>query len=217
MSRSLFTSSLRLVLLAVVFLALVSGPVAHAQPSRVVILGDSLTSGFGLLVGESFPAVLQRLANTNGYQYHIVPYARSGDTAADGLDRALLAVGGAPSLLVVALGGNDILKRRPFSETQQSLLGIVDAARAARVPVLLAGLDAPPTWPPEARAAFRAVFQEVAAESSIVLIPSLLAGVAGVPALNQEDGVHPNAAGARRVAANLWPTIVWMLDRHDRS
>ncbi|MXY24715.1 MAG: arylesterase [Acidobacteria bacterium] len=174
---------------------------------RVVILGDSLTAGLGLPEHEAFPARLQARVDAAGWPIEIAPRGVSGDTTAGGLRRLDWAIDGDVHMLVVALGGNDGLRGLPVEQMHDNLAAIVDRAGERDIAVVLAGMEAPPNFGAIYTSQFREVFRTLAETRDVVLIPFLLEGVAGEPDLNQRDGIHPNAAGAERVASHLWSTL----------
>lgn len=174
---------------------------------RLVVLGDSLTAGLGLDPVEAFPSRLQKRLDSNGYDVLVVDAGVSGDTTAGALRRLEWALDGDVRLLVVALGGNDGLRGLPVEQMKDNVGAIITTAAARGVAVLLAGMEAPPNYGLVYTDAFRNVFFDLAREHDVPLVPFLLEGVAGEPALNQSDGIHPNAEGADRVAAHLWPTV----------
>lgn len=175
--------------------------------ARVVILGDSLTAGLGLPEPEAFPARLQARVDAAGWPIEIAARGVSGDTTAGGRRRLDWALDGDVRLLIVALGGNDALRGLPVRQMHENLAAIIDDAEGRGVPVVLAGMEAPPNFGPAYTSEFREVFQTLAATRDVTYIPFLLEGVAGDRTLNQRDGIHPNAAGAERVAAHLWTTL----------
>jgi acyl-CoA thioesterase-1 len=186
-------------------------PLERARP-RVVVLGDSLGAGFGLLSEQAFPAILQQRIVEAGYDFEVVNASVSGDTTAGGLRRLEWALDGDVRVLIVALGGNDGLRGLSVEDMGRNLREMVRRARARQVAVVLAGMEAPPNYGAGYTARFRQVYQDVAREERLVFVPFLLAGVAGNPDLNQPDGIHPNAAGARRVADTVWSALQPMLD-----
>ena len=182
------------------------------QRPKVLVLGDSLTAGLGLETGESYPAQLQRLADNAGYTVDIVPHGVSGDTTAGGLSRLEWVIGGQGEhgnivSVIVALGGNDGLRGLPVEQMFENLDAIISRLLSENIGVLLAGMEAPPNYGNEYTTSFRAVFRELADKYDVVYLPFLLEGVAGELALNQRDGIHPNATGARHVAEHLWPAL----------
>ena len=186
-----------------------------APPARpkVVILGDSLTAGLGLVESESFPARLQQRVNDEGYAFDVVNAGVSGDTSAGGLRRLDWALEGDVRVLVLALGANDGLRGLSVADMQKNLTAIIERAKARGVLVILAGMEAPPNYGQEYAAAFRQAFRQVALEQRVLFIPFLLQDVAGHSALNQSDGIHPNAAGASRVAETVWGVLRPTLDQ----
>ena len=179
---------------------------AVARP-RIVALGDSLTAGLGLEPGQAYPALLQKRLDAAGLIYEVVNAGVSGDTSAGGLRRVDWALDGEVKVLIVALGGNDALRGLPVAQLRQNLAGILERAKARGIAVILAGMEAPPNVGPAYTAAFRQTYRDVAAEHGAVLIPFLLEGVAGLPEMNQGDGIHPTAAGAEKVADTVWHAL----------
>lgn len=176
----------------------------------MVVLGDSLTAGLGVAADESYPSRLQARLDAAGYDLEVVNAGVSGDTSAGGLRRldwSLDDQQGRVGGLVVALGGNDGLRGLSVTQLKDNLSDIISATLGQGVPVLLAGMEAPPNFGNEYTDAFRDVYRDLADEYDILFVPFLLEGVAGVASLNQADGIHPNADGAERVAAHLWPSI----------
>jgi acyl-CoA thioesterase I len=180
---------------------------------RVVALGDSLTAGLGLQRDDAYPAVLQRKFKEAGSSIEVVNAGVSGDTSADGLRRTGWALEGDVRLLILALGANDGLRGLPPGQMKSNLQMIIHRARQRGIPVLLVGMEAPPNFGEQYATAFRQVFQDLARENKVTFVPFLLEGVAGVPALNQGDGVHPTSAGAARIADHLWPAVKTMIDK----
>jgi acyl-CoA thioesterase I len=167
---------------------------------RVVFLGDSLTAGYGLPERQAFPALVGERLAAGGTPIDVVNAGVSGDTTAGGLRRIRWVLGQEPDVVVVALGANDMLRGLPPEEARQNLVQIVRAAQESGARVLLVGMKANPTLGPEYVAAFDAIYPSVAAERDVPLLPFLLEGVAGDPALNQPDGLHPTAGGQARIA-----------------
>jgi len=174
---------------------------------RIVVLGDSLTAGLGLPASQSYPTLLQQRLNDAGLRYEVVNAGVSGDTSAGGLSRLEWALQGDVRILIVALGGNDALRALPVEELKQNLAEIIERAQARGITVILAGMEAPTNWGREYDLAFHKVYPALAAEYHLPLIPFLLKDVAGIERLNQSDGIHPTAAGARIVADNVWAIL----------
>jgi acyl-CoA thioesterase-1 len=183
---------------------------AAARP-RVVVLGDSLTAGLGLDRGDAYPAVLQRRMDAAGYRFDVVNAGVSGDTTAGGMSRLDWSLDGDVRILIVALGGNDGLRGLPPDEMKRNIETIVGEAKARGIAVLLAGMESPTNMGQDYQRRFRQVFLTVAREQRVAFLPFLLEGVAGRAELNQRDGIHPTAEGARIVADHLWPLLEPML------
>lgn len=187
-----------------------------ALPDRIVILGDSITAGYGLddPAQQAYPALLQRKIDAAGLPFTVVNAGVTGDTTASGLRRVDWALGPGAAVLVVALGGNDGLRGVPPRQTAENLAAIIRRARA-KVPgimVVVAGMRMPESMGHELAEQFKAVFPHVATENNATLIPFLLEGVGGVVALNQSDRIHPTAEGQKRVAANVWAVLQPVLE-----
>lgn len=174
---------------------------------RLVMLGDSITAGLGLPASQSYPALIQARLAARKTGWHVVNAGVSGDTSAGGLRRLEWSLEGGAAIVVVALGGNDALRGLPVADLERNLEQTVQRAQAAGARVVLAGMEAPPNNGPEYTAAFRAVYPAIAARREATLVPFLLEDVAGIEALNQADGIHPNEAGARRVADTVWRAL----------
>jgi len=193
----------------------VAGRASGAARPRVVALGDSLTAGLGLSLSEAYPALLQHRIDQEGRGYEMVNAGVSGDTSAGALRRLDWVLEGDVRVLIVALGGNDGLRAVPVAELRRNLSAIIERAKARKIAVILAGMEAPPNFGPAYTAAFRGVYRDLAREHDVSLVPFLLQGVAGVASLNQRDGIHPTADGARVVADNVWAVLGPMLTHHD--
>ena len=184
---------------------------ATSQP-RIVVLGDSLTAGLGIQQEEAYPAVLQEYLREKGYRFEVVNAGVSGDTSAGGLRRLEWAFEGDVRILILALGANDGLRGLPVEEMKRNLSEIIERARRRGVAVLLVGMEAPPNYGERYTRAYHQAFRELARERDVTFVPFLLEGVAAVPELNQADGLHPTAIGARKVADHLWPTLERMVE-----
>jgi acyl-CoA thioesterase-1 len=180
-----------------------------------VFLGDSLTAGLGLQPAESIPSLIQARLNEEGYRYEVINAGVSGDTSAGGLRRLDWSLQGPVELLVLELGANDGLRGLPVSQMKANLEEIITTARRRDVTVLLTGMEAPPNYGAAYTSEFREVFRELAREQHVPFVPFFLEGVAGNAALNQRDGIHPNAEGARILERNLWAAIEPLLEKQD--
>lgn len=188
---------------------------AAAQgPTRLLALGDSLTAGYGLPRGEGFVAQLQAALHAQGRAVHMQDAGVSGDTMSGGAARLEWALADQPQAAIVALGGNDGLRGLPVQQMGQALASILDRLEARRIPTLLVGMQAPPNLGADYTRAFSAVFTEAAKQrENIIFYPFFLDGVAGDPALNQTDGIHPNARGVAEMVRRILPVTEELLDR----
>lgn len=181
---------------------------------RILILGDSITAGYGLAREEAYPALLQKKVDDEGLAYEVVNAGVSGDTTAGGLRRIDWALGqrGA-DVLVIALGGNDGLRGLSPEETEKNLAGIIAKARTknASIKILIAGMQMPDNLGPKYVESFKNTFPKVAEAELTELLPLLLEGVGGDEKLNQSDRIHPNAEGQRKIAELVWPKLKEML------
>ena len=202
-------------MIPVLCLLLPTSPGRAAVPSgarrTVVFLGDSLTAGLGLPLEQSFPALIEARIKQERRPWKVVNAGISGDTTAGGLARLDWIYKQKVAVLVVALGANDGLRGVPVEQTEKNLRTILLRARKEGSRVLLTGLRLPDNFGPQAQARFAAIYPRLAAEFRVALVPFLLEGVAMEPGLNQADGIHPNAKGARKVADHLWEKLGPML------
>lgn len=170
---------------------------------RVVFLGDSLSAGMQLGAAEAFPAVLQRELATSGTPFRLVNAGVSGSTTRAGLARLDWLLKQEPGVVVVQLGANDGFRGLELDETEKNLRAIVERARDAGARVLLLGMKLPPNYGADYTTQFESLFERIAEETEVAYVPFFMDGVAGVPAMNLADGIHPTAEGHRRLAANL--------------
>ena len=182
-------------------------PAPAAGRARIVILGDSLTAGLGLSTADAYPALLQQRLQAEGLDFEVVNAGVSGDTSAGGLARLDWALDGDVRVLIVALGGNDGLRGLPPAQLQHNLAQIIERAQAKGISVILAGMEAPPNYGRDYIVSVHKVYPALAKQYHVAFVPFLLQGVAGSERLNQRDGIHPTAAGARIVAANVWSAL----------
>ncbi len=178
----------------------------------VVFLGDSLTAGSGLAEGEAYPALIKARLAREGHPVRIVNAGVSGDTSAGGLARLDWMLSQHPDIVVVALGGNDGLRGLPVDDLERNLSAIVTRSRDAGARVLLAGMLVPPNYGPDYAREFAEVYPRVAKDNDVALVPFLLEGVGGQVALNQADGIHPNARGQAIVADNVLKGLSSLLE-----
>ena len=209
---SLAAPTRRLVLAtATAVLAATSTP---AQSTPVItMLGDSITAGYGLPASEALPAQLQAALVRLGRPARVRGAGVSGDTTANGLSRVDFSVQPDTRLCIVALGGNDLLRGLDPAETRGNLTRIVEKLQRRHIRVMIVGLTAPPVIGVGYARDFDRVFPEVARTTGVELFPNLLAGVAGISALNQGDGIHPNPRGVAVIVSRLAPVVARSLAR----
>lgn len=189
-------------------------------PRRTVLMvGTSLTAGLGLDPEDAYPALLQRKADSAGYHVDIVNAGLSGETSAGALRRMDWLLKGPADVVVIETGANDGLRGLDVDSTRANLRAIVAKVKATRpnARILLAQMEAPPNLGAKYTAAFSAMYQNVAREEGVAVMPFLLRGVAGVTGLNQQDGIHPNERGEQIVAANVWETLGPVLQQLDAT
>jgi acyl-CoA thioesterase I len=203
---------------ALVFAAVLASAshAAAARTLRLVALGDSLTAGLGLAPGKAFPDRLEAALRAKGWDVKVINAGVSGDTAADGLARYEWSVPPDADALIVELGANDMLRGHSPAETKAALAAILDRARAAHLPALLAGMRAAPNLGPDYGGEFAAVYTTLAKTYGVLLYPFFLDGVAADPKLNQPDGLHPTAEGAEVIVQKILPSVETLLKQVNR-
>ncbi len=182
---------------------------AMAKTPTVLVLGDSLSAGYGLKRAEAYPALLSAKAAALGRPVRIVNAGVSGDTTAGGLRRLPRLLDRPIDVFIVQLGINDIFRGVPVAQIEDNLQKIIDRARAhsPQVRVIIAGMQLPQTSVEDSLTAFGQMYAELARRNSAELVPFLLDGVAGNPNLNLPDMIHPNASGQKILAANVWAVL----------
>ena len=175
----------------------------------VLMVGTSLTAGLGLEPDDAYPAILQRKADSLGLHVDIVNAGLSGETSAGALRRIDWLLRGPADVVMIETGANDGLRGLNVDSTRANIRAIIGKVKAARpgARILLAQMEAPPNLGAKYTSAFRAMYQDVAKEEGVGIMPFLLEGVAGVTRLNQGDGIHPNEEGELIVAANVWAAL----------
>jgi acyl-CoA thioesterase-1 len=184
---------------------------AFAAPVRLLVLGDSLSAGYGLAHEDGFEYQLQAALKADGHDVTIIDGAVSGDTSAGGRARLDWTLGDGADAAIVELGANDGLRGLPVTDMEANLTAILDALAAKHIPVLLTGMYAPPNLGPDYEKSFRAVFDRLGQRPGVLYDPFFLAGVATIPSLNQADHMHPNPAGVKRVVARILPLVEKLL------
>jgi acyl-CoA thioesterase-1 len=198
----------------VAVLALLSARPAEAQAPReirIVALGDSLTAGYQLLPGDAFPVKLQAALRARGHAVSVENAGVSGDTSTGGLERLDWAVGDDVDAVILELGANDALRGIDPDVTRRSLDEILARLKARNIPVLLAGMLAPPNLGHAYGEAFGRIFPELAGKHGALLYPFFLDGVAATPGLNLADGMHPNAKGVDAIVERIVPKVEELL------
>lgn len=180
-----------------------------ARTSTVLVLGDSLSAGYGLKRSAAYPALLSEKAAASGFDLTVLNAGVSGDTTAGGLRRLPGLLHRRIDVLVIELGINDAFRGVPVSQIEANLQAIIDLSkrRYPEVRIVIAGMQLPQKSGEDYLTAFGAIFPELATRNDAALIPFLLRGVAGDPALNQADLLHPNASGQKILAATVWPVL----------
>lgn len=215
MSRRFATAAL-LLTSSVSLYAFPSGPVPapRRSPAPVIVcFGDSITAGYGVDPGKSYPDDLQADLDLRGYRYHVVNSGISGNTTKDGVDRLKDVLALHPAIAIVEFGGNDGLRGIPIADTRRNLSTIVSTLRQAGIKVILAGITLPPNYGPDYVQQFNQVFPAVAAETHVPVIANIYLHVYAVPNAIQDDGTHPTAKGAQLVADEFLPLMKPMLQK----
>lgn len=172
-----------------------------------MVLGDSLTAGYGLPAADAFPVKLQAALKKDGIDAKVINAGVSGDTTAGGLARIGWALADKPTHAIVELGANDALRGIDPGTTRRNLDAIIAKLQQAGVRVMLAGMYAPPNWGREYEADFRSIFPDLAKKHAVGLYPFFLDGVAARRELNQKDGIHPNEKGVAVIVERILPSV----------
>lgn len=194
-------------------LGLMPVQVQAADPVRILAFGDSLTAGYGLPEADTMTSQLSDALNKMGRTVAVINGGVSGDTTADGLSRIDWSLADKPQIMILALGGNDMLRGLDPATTRANLDEIIQKAKAAGVEIILAGMLAPPNLGAEYKSAFDAIYPELAKAHNLLFMPFLLKDVAQISELNQGDGVHPNGNGVAVMVRNLLPYVTQAIDQ----
>jgi acyl-CoA thioesterase-1 len=197
-------------------------PASSAAPDetlpKIVAFGDSLTAGYGLSPQESYPSLLQKMIDADGFKYEVVNAGVSGDTSAGGVRRIDWSLdAGNVRFVILELGANDFLRGQAVNETRKNLSAIIERAKSRGARVLLAGMYTPTEMGSGYEGQIDEGFKSLANEHGVVLIPFFLEGVAGKTELNQQDGIHPNAEGTRLVAATVYRYLKPLLEEERKK
>ena len=182
---------------------------AAPTPRNILFLGDSITAGYGLEPAQAYPALIQNKIDAKRWPFKVINAGQSGDTTAGGLSRMDWLLRSPIDVLVLELGGNDGLRGLPAATTRKNLQAIIDRSREKYpdAKIVLAGMRVPPNMGRDYAKQFDAIFADIAKKNKAALVPFVLEGVGGVPALNLPDGIHPTAKGHEIVAANVWKVL----------
>ena len=204
-------ASLLIMLAACLLLAPLHGIAAETQPPMIVAFGDSLTAGLGLPQDQAFPAQLEAALKARGTEATVVNAGVSGDTAAAGLARLDWSLPDNASAVIIELGANDALQGVPPEGTKQALAKIIETVQARGLPILLAGMEAPPNMGKDYPDQFRAIYVDLAERYHVILHPFFLEGAALNDGMTQGDGLHPNAKGVAAIVENILPKVEELL------
>lgn len=182
---------------------------SSAQLKTILFFGNSITAGYGLEPGEAFPALIQDTIDSLHLPYKVINAGVSGETTSGGMGRIDWILRQPVDVFVLELGGNDGLRGIPLTVTKSNLQAIIDKVKAKYplVKIVLAGMLIPPNMGQAYTSEFQKIYPALATKNNVTLIPFLLQGVGGDPKLNQDDGLHPNKAGEKIVAENVWEVL----------
>src|SRR3984885_6276785 len=184
-----------------------TSPGSEAKPVKMVVLGDSLSAGFGLPAPAAFPVRLQNALKTKGIEVDMINAGVSGDTSSGGRDRLDWSVPEGTQAVIVELGANDALRGTDPAVTRSALTDTVTRLKARGIAVMLCGMLAPPNYGADFAARFNTIYPDIAKSSGVPLYPFFLEGVAADAKLNQADGMHPTAEGVDIIVKNILPTV----------
>jgi acyl-CoA thioesterase I len=214
---SRFFKSLGFISLIWVMVLSVANNVSAASPTRILVLGDSLSAGYGLPAGEAFPVKLGLKLRALGHDVTLLNGGVSGDTSAGGRARLNWALADKPHFAIIELGANDGLRGLDSGAMRENLDDIIVRLKAAGIGVLLTGMRAPPNIGPDYGKSFNRIFPDLAKKHDVLLYPFFLDGVAAIPALNQRDGIHPNPRGVAVIVDRIMPFVVRLLKGEQKA
>ncbi len=204
--RSLFVS---------LWLILLAAPALTAQEKAakplLICYGDSITAGYGLQNGQSFPDALERDLNGRGYHYKVSNQGTSGATTKDAVAGLSAILRLHPEIVIVEFGGNDGLRGLPLDQTLHNLDTVLTALEAAHIKILLAGITLPPNYGPDYIRQFDQIFRELAQKHHVAFVPMIYEGLLSVPGTIQSDGIHPTVKGSEIIARTLMPALAPLL------
>jgi len=187
----------------------------NTAPAQIIlIVGDSLSSAYGISIEQGWVALLQERLDARGYPHRIVNASISGDTTANARARLPEVLAGhAPAVVLLALGGNDGLRGLSLAEMKRNLDAMIASARAADAEVMLIGVQLPPNYGPRYTERFQAIYRELAREHDLALLPSLVDGIGTERNLMQADGIHPNGVAQPLIRDRVWEELQPLLDK----
>ena len=189
-------------------------PLAQAAGGTILVYGDSLSAGYGLARGQGWVGLLEERLRQGKFKHRVVNASISGETSAGGLSRIGRALDQhRPAVMILALGANDGLRGLPVSQMTTNLDGILRAAKARRVHVLLVGMHMPPNYGPVYTEQFAVIYRGLSERFAVPLVPRMLDQVAEHRELMQSDGIHPTAEAQSRIMKNIWNGLEPMLDK----
>lgn len=187
---------------------------ANKTPNTILVLGDSLSGAYGINTDEGWVALLQQQVLAEGYDYQVINASVSGDTTRTGLSRTNTALQlHQPTIVIIALGGNDGLRGLAFSEIETSLARIIERCKQDNAQILLAGVRLPPNYGPAYNEQFAALYRRLSDTYQIPLVPRILDQVAENRELLQEDGIHPTAEAQPQIMKNVWVALKPLLQK----
>jgi acyl-CoA thioesterase-1 len=205
---SALSTLIRFIQLVLVFALVHTAGAEVAAPRTVVVLGDSLSAGYGIEIREGWVNLLAQRIASEGYGYQVINASVSGETTQGGLARLPRVLQlHKPAIVIIELGGNDGLRGLPLATSRENLRKAIELARAVQARVVLVGMMIPPNYGQRYTQEFRDMYTTLASKYSIALVPFLLDQVALDPKLMQRDGIHANAAGQPRLLENVWPKL----------
>jgi acyl-CoA thioesterase-1 len=199
----------------VLFVLVATSTASTTNTARtILVLGDSVSAGYGIKASEGWVTLLQQKLRSQGYGYRVVNASVSGETTTGGLTRLPRALQiHRPAIVILELGGNDGLRGLPLATTRGNLDRMIGLSQRAGARVLLVGMKIPPNYGPRYTQGFELIFSDLARQHRLPLVPFLLDKVALTPGLMQEDGIHPKAGGQPVMLGNVWPQLAPMLRR----
>jgi len=203
----------RRTLLVACWLLLFAGPLRAADRPILVCYGDSITVGYGLPYGQSYPDFLQKKLDARGYRYKVINQGTSGATTKDALAGLPFLLRLHPAIVIVEFGGNDGLRGLPVSQSRSNLDQLLTALERAHVKIVLAGITLPPDYGPDYIRSFDQIFRDMAATHHVAFVPMLYTDLIRVPGTIQDDGIHPTAKGSTIIADTLFQVLKPLLHK----